>query len=148
MISIKYSSLTNKITVYQDGKKKEFTVYGDVNLQALRRIKKYFKEEIEHLCVARINALRYAPIKSHTGEKTEMLHRILYLLPKKLEKPDFCFGVLQLLSFAGKASPGTESRYRKNYILKLKELYDCAKFYENKEKYYEVEETAIQLCLF
>lgn len=148
MISIKYSSNTNKIIVIQGKSRKEFTAYYDVNLQSLNLVKGYFVEEITRLCHSRINALNYATIKAHTGFKKEILIKVSHSIGDTIKYPNWADRVLAALKQLKQAAPGKESRYYKNYSLKLLELYNCLQFYKDKQVYYEVEESAIQLNLF
>lgn len=148
MISIKYSSITNKIIVIQGKSRKKITACSDVNSQALNLVKMYFVEEITHLCNSRINALNYATIKAHTGAKKEILFKVLHSIGDKIKLPRWQDNILAILKQLKLAAPGKESRYYKNYRMKLLELYSCLQEYKNKTQYYEVEEQTVQLNLF
>ncbi len=149
MISIKYSSIANKITVIQGKSRKEFSAGHDVNLQALNIIKWYFVEEITRLCNSRINALTYATIKAHTGRKKEILFRVNNTTENIMKYPaSWSDIVLTMLKQLKMAAPSQESRYYKNYRAKLLELYSVLQFYKDKKKYYEVHEASVQLDIF
>jgi hypothetical protein len=148
MIVISYLKSSNIVKV-QDGKKvSKFTAYGDVNLQCRNLLLSYIRQTLQKLCTERLNALSHAVYRGEEDYKTffEKMSRHIELLGGDNNKCEsHLYAILEAMK---KHSPHRHSRYCRNYMLRMDDLYKIYSTYFLTRKFWAEENEGIQLELF
>lgn len=146
-MEIIYIKVQNIIEVKEGKKTERLRVSHDLNAQCRNLFIYYFINAIAKLCKERLNALKYADFVG-VSEKYLFFEKTASSATEALRQDTWRNYLHQTLKKMRENAPSTQSRYYKNYIIKLNEMEEAFQKYVKPDKYYKESGDGLQLNLF